>query len=171
MTPVQPRTDLPAPHGLLSLKQTPPEREGRPTTRRVRSTCRCSSMVEHLPSKQVTRVRFPSPAPGPCPSIIFQTFYRKENSQNVRLPDHQERGTQTAETSWNGIPDVHINLTPAAGSDLLVHHRIPVVARLPDSRTFISNNPYYSILYDFFVQRGFPQKLKGGNSICRYFNF
>ena len=24
---------------------------------------RCSSMVEHLPSKQVTRVRFPSPAP------------------------------------------------------------------------------------------------------------
>ena len=27
-------------------------------------TCRYSSMVEHLPSKQVTRVRFPLPAPG-----------------------------------------------------------------------------------------------------------
>lgn len=26
---------------------------------------RCSSMVEHLPSKQDTRVRFPSPAPYP----------------------------------------------------------------------------------------------------------
>ena len=99
---------------------------------------------------------------GKSPGIIIQKSIRKENGQNVRLTDHQEPGTQTAETSWNGTPDVHINLTPAAGPDLLVHHRIPVVARLPDSQTFIFSKPYYSILYDFFVQRGFPQKLKGG---------
>ena len=85
---------------------------------------------------------------GKSPGIIIQKSIRKENSQNVRLPDYQEPGTKTAKTSWNGIPDVHINLTQAAGSDLLVHHRLPVVARLPDRRKFI--HIIHTITNDFF---------------------
>src|SRR5690606_5338457 len=38
---------------------------------RCQAYCRCSSMVEHQPSKLRVRVRFPSPAP-----YIITAFYR-----------------------------------------------------------------------------------------------
>lgn len=36
--------------------------------------CRCSSMAEHLPSKQATRVRSPSPAPWVSITTHFHSF-------------------------------------------------------------------------------------------------
>ena len=57
--------------GRLTFRTVVPWRERRVGLFRRRwfrkqgqATCGCSSMVELLPSKQVTRVRFPSPAPG-----------------------------------------------------------------------------------------------------------
>ena len=53
-----------------------PEQTGSPGAMvrlRPRHLCRCSSMAEHLPSKQATRVRFPSPAPGCAASPIGMT--------------------------------------------------------------------------------------------------
>lgn len=72
--------------------------------------CRYSSMVEHLPSKQVTRVRFPLPAPARMGGIIIQSIFMwkgglpVEQSTETRVPILKQ---QTRQRKPN-----HKNLTP-----------------------------------------------------------
>lgn len=52
--------------------------------------CRYSSMVEHLPSKQDTRVRFPLPAPGRKTSIVIQSIQERRRASDC-YPGKQGR--------------------------------------------------------------------------------
>ena len=120
---------------------------------------RCSSMVEHLPSKQVTRVRFPSPAPrgfGKIPPMSPMTARKDEKcragsreglrgapTQGCRQAARQGTLTPSSVGSNPAIPASPITgnhpfLRPVRMGRL---HRTPYahVAQLVEQRTF---NPW-----------------------------
>ena len=73
---------------LVRIQPPPPsdtERVKRGKGSRVLETGGCSSMVEQKPSKLMTRVRFPSPAPssGPCSSGVEHSLGKGEVGSSI----------------------------------------------------------------------------------------
>ena len=78
-------------HGFVSIEAMGETCRGQAVSAPC-TTRRRSSMVEHLPSKQDTRVRFPSPAPGsiwnPSPFLLFLAARKDEKCRADLVHPH-----------------------------------------------------------------------------------
>src|SRR6185503_12550080 len=72
----------------------------------------CSSMVEQKPSKLMTRVRFPSPAPGiadfgPCSSVAEHSLGKGEVMRSIRIMGTTNKARKSDRTKLTGSESEH----------------------------------------------------------------
>lgn len=78
-----------------------------------RFICGYSSMVEHLPSKQATRVRFPLPAP---------TLSKKDSGRMKLMIDREALKRKILEDDYDGDVEAGYPVTPEILSDIVKRH-------------------------------------------------